>query len=200
MKGTAIIGLILILLSGGGNLLSQNKRVYKVDVVNVSTDVETSLYVLAKDGIEAAQNVSLNGWKVLNVEPFGKYAVSTSDNKYSVEIPRLEYVLTVYFPPCKYTTLIDNETIKKIKSLNEDSQYIIYGHTDSLPVKPTENYKNNYELSLLRARFLKNFIYSITNVPADNIKIVGLGAMYPKVDNSIQGEPENRRAEVYERH
>jgi outer membrane protein OmpA-like peptidoglycan-associated protein len=190
----------MFLLFGGDNIVyAQSKSVYKVDVTNVTTKVKTTLYVLAVSPEEAAQEVSLNGWQVEKVEPFGRYRAAFKENL-NADNTQLRYILTIYFEPCKYSVLIDNETVSKIKELDPIKHYIIYGHTDSAPVKNTKDFKNNYELSIKRAEFVKNFIISITDIPSDNIDIVGLGEFYPKVDNTVNGAVENRRVEVYERY
>jgi outer membrane protein OmpA-like peptidoglycan-associated protein len=173
--------------------------VYRVEVVNVDSKVKTVLYVLAADPEEAAQEVTQNGWQVEKVEPAGKYRSKFKEDSYALK-PKLKYILTIYFEPCKYSTLVDNETVMKIKALDTTKYYIIYGHTDSVPVDKGRDFKDNYELSLRRAQFLKNFIISMTDIPADNIKTVGLGEFYPKVDNTVSGAVENRRAELYERY
>jgi outer membrane protein OmpA-like peptidoglycan-associated protein len=190
----------MLLLFGGANIVfAQTKSVYKVDVTNVTTKVKTTLYVLARSPEEAAQEVSLNGWQVEKVEPFGRYRAAFKGNV-NEDTTQLTYILTIYFEPCKYSVLIDNETVSKIKELDPVKHYIIYGHADSSPVKKVEEFKNNYELSIKRAEFVKNFIISITDIPSDNIHVVGLGEFYPKIDNTINGALENRRVEVYERY
>lgn len=200
MSKRAIIILIMLHLFGGVNIIfAQSKSVYKVDVTNVATKVKTTLYVLATSPEEAAQEVSLNGWKVEKVEPYGRYRTSFKGN-FDANSTSLKYVLTIYFEPCKYSVLIDNETVSKIKALDPAKYYIVYGHSDSAPVENMKDVKNNYELSIKRAEFVKSFIISITDIPADHINIVGLGEFYPKVDNTVNGALENRRVELYERY
>ena len=199
MRKLMIIILTLLLLFGGGNIYAQSKTVYRVDVVNVESKVRTVLYVLATNAEEAAQEVAQNGWKVEKVESYGKYRTTFNGNLNAIN-PQLRYILSIYFEPCGYSVLIDNETLTKIKSLDSTKHYIIYGHTDSMPPKRIKDFKNNYELSIKRAEFLKNFIISVTGIPADSINIVGLGEIYPKVDNTVSGAYENRRAELYERY
>lgn len=198
MKKQTIIILILLLLYGGVNAFAKTKTVYRVEAVNVATKINTTLYVLASDPEEAAQEVTQNGWTVNKVESSGRYRTDFKDNSNGL-YPQIKYLLTIYFEPCKYSALIDNETVKKIKGLDSMSHYIIYGHSDSKPVNKSNDFTDNYELSIKRAEFFKNFIISMTEIPADNIKIVGLGEYYPKVDNTIDGASENRRAELYER-
>lgn len=199
MRKQRIMILILLLLYGGVSIFAQSKTVYRVEAVNVATKIKTTLYVLATNPEEAAQQVTQNGWTVEKVEPYGRYRAEFESNLSSPN-QQLRYILSIYFEPCKYSVLIDNETVNKIKKLNTSGHYIIYGHTDSKPVKKSRDFKNNYELSIKRAAFLKSFIISMTDIPADNIRIVGLGEFYPKVDNTISGAPENRRVELYERY
>ena len=199
MRKQRIIILILLLLYGGVSIFAQSKIVYRVEAVNVGTKIKTTLYVLATDPEEAAQEVTQNGWTVEKVEPYGKYRAQFESNL-NVSKPQLKYILSIYYEPCQYSVLIDNETVNRIKKLNTSGHYVVYGHTDSKPVEKSKNFKDNYELSLKRAEFLKNFIISMTDIPADNINIVGLGEFYPKVDNTLSGASENRRVELYERY
>lgn len=199
MRMLMTIILTLHLLYGGGNIYAQSKTVYRVDVVNVESKVKTVLYVLATNAEDAAQEVSQNGWKVEKVEPHGKYRATFKEDLKAIN-PQLRYILSIYFEPCNYSVLIDNETMAKIKSLDSTKSYIIYGHADSKPPTRMKDFKDNYELSIKRAQFLKSFIISVTDIPADSINIVGLGEFYPKVDNTISGAYENRRAELYERY
>jgi hypothetical protein len=190
----------MLLLYGGDSIFSQVKRVYKVEAVNVKTEVKTVFYVIAENEIQAGEQVSLNGWNVESVVVSGGYNHSLDNRTTIKESPKLKYILTVYFDPCKYSTILDNKTIDTLKSLNEKGEYIVYGHTDSVPTITKDDFRNNYELSLKRAKFLKDFIVNISNIPLNNIKIVGLGEFYPLVDNNIDGARLNRRAEIYERY
>ena len=72
------------------------------------------------------------------------------------------------------------------------SRLVIEGHTDSVG-----DVDYNEELSLRRARAVRNHLVSNFNVPADKIEVVGYGEAQPIADNeNYQGRQLNRRVEV----
>ncbi len=88
------------------------------------------------------------------------------------------------------------------KKLDKDKQYVIFGFSDDVPVTSNSRYRNNFELSLKRAKFIKDKLLSL-GFKIENIKFYGLGTMYPVVKSEghlsdLEPMPENRRVEIYE--
>ena len=88
------------------------------------------------------------------------------------------------------------------KKLDKDKQYVIFGFSDEVPVTSNPRYKNNFELSLKRSKFIYDKLISLGFKP-DNLKFYGLGTMYPVVKSEghlsdLESVPENRRVEIYE--
>lgn len=108
---------------------------------------------------------------------------------------KLEYVAEVKFETGKYTGNYSN--LDNI-NFNDNKTYFLYGNADSLPVRPNNMYRTNYELSILRAKEVKNYLIKAKSLNEENLKIVGFGEFYPKKDNGFEGNPENRRVEIYE--
>ncbi|BAI79920.1 hypothetical protein DEFDS_0426 [Deferribacter desulfuricans SSM1] len=185
--------LIIIFITGisGG----ANKRLFKA-LVQKPGSISTVIYVYDLSVDSAKENIALNGWKVLQIEE-----VSNGKDYKSIKnisgFGNLKLIKTFYFKKGEYRFNLDNETISFFRNLNRDKVYYIYGHTDSLPVKPNNKYRNNYELSILRAEFIKELIRKYSGIDS-NAKIVGFGAFFPLVSNGLQGAEKNRRVELYE--
>ena len=86
--------------------------------------------------------------------------------------------------------------------LDNQKQYVIFGFSDEVPVTSNSRYRNNFDLSLKRAKFIQEKLLSL-GFKSENIKFYGLGTMYPvvKSDGNLSDlEPmsENRRVEIYE--
>lgn len=216
--------IILAILISGGDSFGADKNIYKVIAEKIPSGIITVFHVFAEDKDEAGQQVALNGWKVVSIEVIQKSANKDTRqdilyenhqdlnkessltyynlkqnnelDKYSDQIcNKVTFVTEVYFDIGKFITdfsHIDNITFC------ENCKYLIYGHTDSLLVKSNPNFKTNYELSILRAEAVKNYIAKSKKINEDNLVISGFGAFYPKKDNDIDGEAENRRVEIYE--
>ncbi len=210
---------LLGLLFGGGSIFGANKNIYAVIATKVDSNIKTTFKVYAINKEEAAEEVALNGWDVIEVKLIKKYdesidknlkiKISERDktNKENIQFNnsdnesdfKSKYLLITYFDFAKDSTVLKKEDIETLKKMKPDSIYYVYGHTDSVPVKPHSKYKNNYDLSLKRAEFIKRQMIKLAGIPAENIKIVGLGEFYPAVSNSLKGEMKNRRVEVYEK-
>ena len=168
---------------------------------------------------EASEEVALNGWDVTEVKLIKKYDesanidlmlnVSKKDNVHKENFQfnnsdnksefKSKYLLVTYFDFAKDSTILKKEDVESLKKMRPNSIYYVYGHTDSVPLKPGSKYKNNYDLSLKRAEFIKQQMIKFAGIPPGNIKIVGLGEFYPAVSNSLKGEMKNRRVEIYEK-
>ncbi|MGA1847017.1 OmpA family protein [Deferribacter abyssi] len=192
-----LIVLISINISGG-----DEKYKFKV-IAEKPGSISTSFYVYSESIEDAKEEISLNGWKVISVEKVGAVRLKQKpDDSLVIEdtqasFTRLKLIKTFYFDKGSYSFRLDNKTLEFVKSLDKKKVYYIYGHTDSVPVKPNNKYKNNYELSILRAKFVKNLLKKYADID-ENAKIVGLGEFYPLVSNSFKGAVQNRRVELYE--
>ncbi|WP_188020401.1 OmpA family protein [Deferribacter autotrophicus] len=192
-----MIVLLSINISGG-----DEKYKFKV-IAEKPGSIITSFYVYSKSSEDAKEEVSLNGWKVISVERIEsteykqKVDNGVVKNALQTDFAKLKLIKTFYFDKGAFSFNLDNDTINFIKSLDKNKVYYIYGHTDSLPVNPNDKYKNNYELSILRAKFVKDLLKKYADID-ENAKIVGLGEFYPLVSNSFEGAVQNRRVELYE--
>lgn len=127
-----------------------------------------------------------------------------NDEEEILDIPGVSesksYVLVTYFDFAKESSVLNEDIVGHIKGLDNQLSYIIYGHTDSVPVKVGNGrYKNNHDLSLKRANFIKDKMIQLANIPVENILIVGMGERAPAESNLVAGQPKNRRVEVYRR-
>ncbi|MBZ4672633.1 MAG: hypothetical protein JG762_863 [Deferribacteraceae bacterium] len=183
--------------------------------------IKTTFHVWAYTEDDAKEHLSLNGWKILNIKKFNppvlneesKNNTNNIDNSNSMlqgtedanshnmsqnfktNLKNINFVADIYFESGKYNTdfsKFDNLTFSNNKI------YLIYGYTDSLPVKPNDYFKTNYELSILRALEVKKYLIEKKGLKDENLKIAGFGEFYPKKDNTFNGSPVNRRVEIYE--
>lgn len=79
-----------------------------------------------------------------------------------------------------------------------DTIVMIEGHTDNLPVKPSdgERYRDNIELSYLRAKAVAD-VLAENGISPSRISIRGYGDTRPIVSNdTVEGRIRNRRVEV----
>jgi len=189
-----IIGLVFLLLFGGDKLHSFQKKIFKVTAKDVESGVITDFHIVSSSEVEATENVALNGWEVIDVEFETDNEKIRDHNPPAGKAP----IITIYFDSGKYNATLDNRSIAIIKTLDINKDYYIYGHTNSIPVVKNSEYASNYELSIKRAKFTKNFISSITSIPYNKLKVVGFGALRPSYDNINKGLPKNRRVEIYE--
>lgn len=88
--------------------------------------------------------------------------------------------------------------IKKLKGL-KDLQIEVAGHTDNVPIARRSRYifKDNYELSLARARSAANYLMQELTLTSEQVSITGYGAKKP-VSNNLNDDTRslNRRVEV----
>ena len=110
--------------------------------------------------------------------------------------PQLEFVAVYHFDLGVVEPIRNPVNNGKISSLDKTGKYVVFGHADTVPVGENAPYGSNFELSFKRAGFIKGIMVR-AGIAADNIRIVGLGTMYPVVKNSEGGSPANRRVEIY---
>lgn len=88
--------------------------------------------------------------------------------------------------------------IEKLKGL-DDLQIEVAGHTDNVPIarRSRHIFKDNYELSLARARSAANYLMTELALAPEQISIAGYGAKKP-ISNNVNesSRSQNRRVEV----
>jgi len=104
----------------------------------------------------------------------------------------------VYFDLGVFQKELSEEKKAMLSSLLKEKSYVIIGHTDDVHVVPNSEYKNNFQLSVKRAKFLMDKLKEM-GLSEEKITIVGLGPAFPAAPNKEEGQPLNRRAVVYER-
>jgi len=221
--------IVLTLLISGGDSFGANRNIYKVYAKKFPSGVTTTFHIFADDKEEANELISLNGWKVINIEVVETVNKSENDilssekdilSQSQIDINKKAYTLYKNANIDNHTDIYPNWICKEFLFLGEvffdigefeadfsslddltfsdNHTYFIYGHTDSLLIKPNPYFKTNYELSILRAKSVKDYIVKLKGIDEKNIIITGFGAFYPRRDNDIDGEAENRRVEIYE--
>ena len=88
--------------------------------------------------------------------------------------------------------------ISKLKGL-KDLQIEVAGHTDNVPIarRSRHIFKDNYELSLARARSAANYLMSELQLTPDQVSVAGFGANKPISKNTNENlRSQNRRVEV----
>ena len=71
------------------------------------------------------------------------------------------------------------------------------GHTDSVPIRNTENFADNWELSQARALSVVRFMISELNIPPNRLSANGFGEFQPlNPANTIEARAQNRRIEL----
>jgi hypothetical protein len=221
--------IVLTLLISGGDSFGANRNIYKIYAKKIPSGVTTTFHIFADDKEEANELISLNGWKVINIEAVESVTESENDilssekdilSESQIDINNKAYTLYKNANIDNHTDIYPNWICKEFLFLGEvffdigefeadfssldnltfsdNYTYFIYGHTDSLLIKSNPYFKTNYELSILRAKSVKDYIVKLKGIDEKNIIITGFGAFYPRRDNDIDGEAENRRVEIYE--
>ena len=91
------------------------------------------------------------------------------------------------------------EAITKLASVlskNSDIDIVVEGHTDNVPVKPGASFKDNWDLSVLRATTISRFMID-QGLDAKRIEAAGRGEYFPVASNAdATGRARNRRTEI----
>ncbi len=91
------------------------------------------------------------------------------------------------------------DALKKLAGVlakNPDIDIIIEGHTDNVPLRPSDRMKDNWDLSVLRATSIVRILTGNGVDPA-RISASGRGEFHPVADNSTaEGRAKNRRTEI----
>jgi len=90
------------------------------------------------------------------------------------------------------------ETIKNFLSHCPECFIEIQGHADDRKPKPTVPFKDNLELSIARAEWVKGYLTNKTGFPADCFHTRGFGDTKPAMPGKTgEARAKNRRVEVY---
>lgn len=74
---------------------------------------------------------------------------------------------------------------------------VVEGHSDSVPLKSTGRYKNNWELSLGRAMAVVDLLIKEGRIPSDQLAAAAYGPYRPRASNTSEiGRRINRRVEI----
>lgn len=150
------------------------------------------------------------------IDPFANSAANFSLDNNSSKVENLDFSSTNNFTPTSNNLTVISKSFNDLgiikpngliegldfKELDKNNQYVIFGFSDDVPVTSNSKYKNNFELSLKRAKYIYDKLLSL-GFKSDNLKFYGLGTTYPvaKSDGSLsdlEPIPENRRVEIYE--
>ena len=86
--------------------------------------------------------------------------------------------------------------LAEVLAKNQDIDILIEGHTDNVPVKPGSSFKDNWDLSVLRATSIVR-ILATNGVDEKRILPAGRSEFYPVADNATaEGKSRNRRTEI----
>jgi outer membrane protein OmpA-like peptidoglycan-associated protein len=156
-----------------------------------TSNIEGKISAIARNSSEVKKEVSEIAKKDSNIK------LIESENKI-----RLLLSSDILFDFDKYE--IKREALETLKHVNEiiskfqDSKIILEGHTDAIG---NDNY--NYELSVKRAKSVRNWFVQNGSVSPANLECVGHGETQPVEENSLPdgkdnpvGRQKNRRVEI----
>lgn len=88
------------------------------------------------------------------------------------------------------------KVLADVLNKNADIDILVEGHTDSIPIK-TALFKDNWDLSVIRATSITRTLTDDYKVAANRITASGKGDVFPKAENSTpEGRAKNRRTEI----
>ncbi len=89
------------------------------------------------------------------------------------------------------------EKVAKVVNDNPDIDIMVEGHTDNKEVKSTASYKDNWDLSTLRATAVVRLLQDSYNVDPKRMTAAGRSSYVPLADNSSEeGRAKNRRTRI----
>lgn len=225
-----ILFLAALFIGGADTLAFAERGIYEVVASNNVSQNMTTFRVFADTELDARENVSLNGWKIIRVtrlDPPVKQDIQlkletekTDKPKFAVDTPvqlpeeekaqekqqaaaltpksdKLKQLYTVYFSLGAVNPILSKEDREALLKLPKNDRYILFGNTDSVPVGTTNDYENNFDLSLQRADSVKKIMIELAEIPEANLTAIGVGPLYPLAQNPEEGQPKNRRVEIY---
>ncbi len=85
-----------------------------------------------------------------------------------------------------------------IKVLRNRAYHIrVEGHINNIPVSPGRPYRNNGELSIMRAQRVVDYMLREFNFPGNMISVAGYGEYRPVAENETpEGRRKNRRVDI----
>ena len=90
--------------------------------------------------------------------------------------------------------------IKKLAEVleqNEDINVMIEGHTDNVPIRSGSTYKDNWDLSVMRATAIVRILLDGSTIDPQRLIPSGRGEFMPLVENSSsEARQQNRRTEI----
>lgn len=88
------------------------------------------------------------------------------------------------------------KVLADVLNKNIEIDILIEGHTDNIPIK-TALYKDNWDLSVIRATSIVRLLSEEYKIPASRVTASGKGEFFPKADNATpEGRAKNRRTEI----
>lgn len=86
--------------------------------------------------------------------------------------------------------------LAEVLSKNSEIEIVVEGHTDNVPVKQGASYKDNWDLSVLRATTISRLMIE-NGIDAKRIEAAGRGQHFPVATNAdAAGKARNRRTEI----
>ncbi len=177
-----MIGL-LILIYGGGNLFAYERGRYSVLAEKVDSGIKTEFIVHSSSEIDAKEEVSLNGWKVLSVKRLSsnsqnetKLALLEKDDKSLEKVKKIEQDSVKKTAPSQKAKKYSQQVYKKskvkptskskAKSINKQVSYcnqvnIFIGQPASL-----DNGSEQMDINGLKTVISERF-----NIPEQSIKL-----------------------------
>jgi len=88
------------------------------------------------------------------------------------------------------------QKLTEVLAKNADIDIVVEGHTDNVPVKNGASYKDNWDLSVLRATTISRLMIN-NGIDAKRIEAAGRGEYFPVASNGdVGGRARNRHTEI----
>ncbi|MBC7196736.1 MAG: hypothetical protein H5U39_05735, partial [Deferribacterales bacterium] len=115
--------IVLTLLISGGDSFGANKNIYKIYAKKIPSGVTTTFHIFADDKEEANELISLNGWKVINIEAVENVNESENDilsiSESQIDINNKAYTLYKNANLDNHTDINSNRICKEFLFLGE---------------------------------------------------------------------------------
>ncbi|MDR2870070.1 MAG: OmpA family protein, partial [Deferribacteraceae bacterium] len=180
-----------------------------VDGLLGSAPVQNDSYTVPRVSLNAPDNSLVdellgepipNAQVVIPATPAPDPRYAEGAGVYPADLPdpaNLSLLATVYFDLGIIEPTLSTEDEAKLATLDKGKNYYLYGHADNVSVGANATYKDNFELSDLRAKAVLTIVEK-NGMNAANVKTKGMGALYPAIENSSSaaGTAQNRRVEI----
>ena len=88
-------------------------------------------------------------------------------------------------------------TLAAVLEKNPDIHIMVEGHTDNVPISSSATFKDNWDLSVIRATSVVRLLTKDFKLNPNQVSASGKGEFAPKADNSTaEGRAVNRRIEI----